>query len=100
MEYYWPFLGGASFVCHCVVCMSCVCFAFAPVRCYLVVTCWGRWGLASWLFFVLFNCDFVSFPCGLLDRVWYLIVLISDLCRLSYFEIGATYHHILTAAIG
>ena len=29
--------------------------------------------------------DFVTFPCGILGQVWYLIVLIPDLCRLSYF---------------
>ena len=42
-------------------------------------------GLASWLLFVMFNCDFVTFPCGILGQVWYLIVSIPDLCRLSNF---------------
>ena len=42
-------------------------------------------GLTSWLFFVMFNCTFVTFPCGILDQVWYLIVSIVDLCPLSYF---------------
>ena len=28
---------------------------------------------------------FVTFPCGVLGQVWYLIVLFPDLCRLSYF---------------
>ena len=41
--------------------------------------------LTSWLLFKMSNCDFVSFPCGILGQVWYLIVLIPDLCRLSYF---------------
>ena len=40
----------------------------------------------SSLLFVMSNCDFVTFPCGVLGQVWYLIVLISDLCRLSYFD--------------
>ena len=31
------------------------------------------------------NCVFVTFPCGILGQVWYLIVLIPDLCQLSYF---------------
>ena len=44
-------------------------------------------GLTSWLSFVMFNC-FVTFPCGVLGQVWYLIVSILDLCRLSYFEAG------------
>ena len=29
---------------------------------------------------------FVTFPCGILGQVWYLIVLIPDLCHLSYFD--------------
>ena len=42
-------------------------------------------GLTSWLLFVMFNCIFVTFPCGILGQVWYLNVSIPDLCRLSYF---------------
>ena len=36
---------------------------------------------------VMSNCDFVTFPCGILGQVWHLIILIPDLCRLSYFVI-------------
>ena len=36
-------------------------------------------GLASWLFFVMSNCAFVTFPCGILGQVWYLIVSIRSL---------------------
>ena len=43
-------------------------------------------GLTSWLLFVMFICVFVIFPCGILGQVWYLIVSIPDLCRLSFFE--------------
>ena len=32
---------------------------------------------------------FVTFPCGILGQVWYLIVSIPDLCRLSYFTTEA-----------
>ena len=39
-------------------------------------------GLTSWLSFVV-NCMFVTFPFGILGQVWYLIVLIPDLCPLS-----------------
>ena len=42
-------------------------------------------GLTSWLLFVMSDCDFVTFPFGILGQVWYLIVLIPDLCRISYF---------------
>ena len=30
---------------------------------------------------------FCHFPCGILGQLWYLIVSIPDLCRLSYFVI-------------
>ena len=33
----------------------------------------------------MFNCAFVFFPSGILCQAWYLIVSISDLCRLSNF---------------
>ena len=47
-------------------------------------------GLTSWLLFVMFNCVFVTFPCDILGQMWYLIVSIPDLCRLSYFVFGWT----------
>ena len=34
----------------------------------------------------MFNCVIVTFPCGILGQVWYLIVSIPDLCCLSYFK--------------
>ena len=43
-------------------------------------------GLTSWLLFVMFNCVFVTFPCGIMGQVWYLIVSIPNLCHLSYFN--------------
>ena len=61
--------------------MSCVCHAFASVHCCLVVTCWER---ADLLALVMFNCVFVTFSCGILGQVWYLIVSFPDPCRLSY----------------
>ena len=58
---------------------------FASVHCCLVVTCWERADLLALV------CDvslcFVTFPCGILGQVWYLIVSIPDICRLSYFDI-------------
>ena len=42
-------------------------------------------GLTSVRFFVKSNFDFVTFQCGIRGQVWYLIVLISNLCRLSDF---------------
>ena len=53
--------------------------------CYILLSPAGK-GLTSWLLFVMSNCDFVTFPCGILGQVWYLIVLIPDLCRFSYVD--------------
>ena len=43
-------------------------------------------GMTPWLWFVVFKCVFVTFPCGILGQVWYLIVSVPDLCRLSYIR--------------
>ena len=63
-----------------------------------VVTCWGKAGIFA-LFCVMFSCVFfVTFPCGVLGQVCYLIVSISALCLLSYFfndKVGHTVYHIL-----
>ena len=42
-------------------------------------------GLTSWPMFVMSNCDFVTFPYGILGQVWYLILFIPDRRRVSYF---------------
>ena len=41
--------------------------------------------MTSLLSFVMFHCVFLTFPCGILGQVRYLIVLIPDLYHLSYF---------------
>ena len=64
--------------------MSCVFHAFTSVHCCLAVTCWER----ADLLYVMFNYVFVTFPCGILGQVWYLVVSIPDLCHLSYFNIS------------
>ena len=65
--------------------MSCVCHAFAPVHCCLVVTWRERADLLALVCDVYF--DFVTFPFGILGQVWHLIVSIPDPCCLSYFEL-------------
>ena len=65
-----------------------VCLAFVMLSRLFFAAFWspaGK-GLTSWLLFVMSNCDFVTFPCGILGQVCYLIVLIPDLCSLSYFD--------------
>ena len=63
--------------------VSCVSHAFTSVHCCLVVTCWERADLLALVGDVY--CTFVTFPCGILCQVWYLIVSFPDLCFLSYF---------------
>ena len=65
--------------------LSCVCYAFAPLFIYALWSPTGK-GLASWLSFVMSNCVFAIFPCGILGQMWYLIVSIPDLCHLSYLS--------------
>ena len=61
-------------------------FAFFDVPlCSLVVTCWERADISAVL--SVSSCAFVTFPYGVSSQVWYLIVLIPDLCLLSYFNI-------------
>ena len=43
--------------------------------------------LTSWLVLVMLIVFFVTFPCGILGQVWYLIVSFPDLCRLSNFNV-------------
>ena len=64
--------------------MSCVCHAFTSVHCCLLVTYWEKADLLALT--CDFNCVFVTFPCGILGQAWYLIVLIPDICHLSYFD--------------
>ena len=64
--------------------MSCVSHAFASVHCCLVVTCWERADLLALVGDVYYI--FVTFPCGILGQVWYLIVLIPDICLLFHLE--------------
>ena len=70
--------------------MDHLCYLFLVLvilSCLFIAALWspaGK-GLTSWLLFVMFNCVCVTFSCGILGLVWYLIVSIPDLCRLSFF---------------
>ena len=66
-----------------------LCFVFVMLSRLFIAALWspaGK-GLTSWLSFVMFNCVFVTVPCGILGHVWYLVVSIPDLCHLSYFGV-------------
>ena len=61
-----------------------LCLVFVILSCLFIAALWspaGK-GLTSWLLFVMFNCVFVTF----LGQVWYSIVSIPDLWRISYFS--------------
>ena len=60
----------------------CVCHVVLSVHCSLMVTCLEM----NNLLYVMFSCVFVTFPCGVLGQVWYLIVSIPDICLLPYFD--------------
>ena len=61
--------------------LSCVCYAFVRVCLCALWSPAGK-GLTSCLSFVVSNCEFVTFPL-VSWVVWYLIVLIPDLCTLT-----------------
>ena len=54
------------------------------VHCSLVVTCCEKPGLLA-LLYMVFSCVFVTFSCGFLGQVWYLIVSIPDIGLRLYF---------------
>ena len=64
--------------------VSCVSHVFASVHCCLVVIRWERADLLALVGDVY--CIFVTFPCGIMGQVWYLILSFPDLSRLSYFD--------------
>ena len=67
--------------------LFCLVFAMslcASVYMCFVVTCWERADLLALVCGVC--CEFVTFPCGIVGQVWYLIVSIPDLCTLTYFS--------------
>ena len=82
--FYWPFQGGTSFVdllCFCsVLCLLCLCARL--FMCALWSPAGKGWPLGSRLWCLLWVCHF---PIGILGQVWYLIVLIPDLCTHTYF---------------
>ena len=75
-----------------MLCMPCICHAFASVHCCLVVTWRERADLLALVCDV--QCDFVTFPFGILGQVWYLTVLIPDPCCLSNFVSRSVYLHL------
>ena len=66
-----------------------LCLVFVMLSRLFIAALWSSAGkgLTSWLLNIGdVNCIFVTFPCGILGQVWYLIVSFPDFCRLSYFH--------------
>ena len=70
---------------HLLLFMFRFCHVFLSVQSSLVVAYWERANLLTLLCGVLLC--FVTLPCGVLGRVWYLIVSIPYLCLLTYFAL-------------
>ena len=85
-----------------------LCQTVKSVSCSLVLACWERADLLTFLY-VMLSCVFVTFPFGFLSQVWYLIELILDLCLLPYlfivsilfvtFEVKYIWHVILLTCL-
>ena len=58
-----------------------LCLVFVLLLRLFIAASWSHAGkgLTSWLSFVVFNCVFVTCPCGIIGQVGYLIVSIPDL---------------------
>ena len=64
-----------------------LCLVFAKLLRLFIAALWlpaGK-GLTSWLLFVMFNCVFVTFPCGTLGQVWCILDCIDSCTSLSHF---------------
>ena len=60
--------------------------------CLFIAALWSPDGKDSPLGYLICNVSlcFVTFPCGVLGQVWYLVVLIPDLCLLTFFTMYGT----------
>ena len=65
-----------------------LCLVFLMLSRLFIAAVWspaGK-GLISWLLLVMLIGIFVTFPCGILGQVLYLIVSFPDICHLSYYD--------------
>ena len=61
-----------------------LCIVFAMLSCLFIAAMWSPAGKVARLY-VKFSCVSVTFPYGVLGQVWHLVVMVSDLCLLTYF---------------
>ena len=75
-----------------------VIFVFVMLSRLFVATLWLPTGkeLTSSISFVMFDCVFVTFPCGIFGQLCYLIVSVPNLCHLSCCADNQNWHIILS----
>ena len=68
-----------------------LCLVFVMLSRLFIAALWSPAGkrLTFLISCLIFNCVFVTFPCGILGQVWYLIVSIPDLCHFSILNSNA-----------
>ena len=62
-----------------------LCYDVLSVPCSPVITCWEGANLFALLNELFLCASLFTFPFGILGQVWFLIVLILDLCQFLYF---------------
>ena len=64
-----------------------LCLVFLKLSRLFIAALWSPTGKRADLLALVGDvyCIFVTFPCGILGQVWYMIVSFPDLCHLSYF---------------
>ena len=65
-----------------------LCLMFLRLSRLLIAALWSPAGKALnfWLLFMMFIVFFVTFPCGNLGQVWYLIVSVPNLYRILPYK--------------
>ena len=68
-----------------------LCLVFVMLSLLFIAALWSHakkrlTSLLLFVMFVMFICVFVTFPCRILGQIRYLIVSISDICRLTYYD--------------
>ena len=73
--------------------MDHLCLVFLMLSRLFIAVLWLPGG-KGWTLVGDVYCIFVTFPCGVLGQVWYLIVSLPDPCPLSYFYTHMTFMEI------
>ena len=71
------------------------------LSCLFIAALWPQaWkGLTSWLSLVMLNSDFVTFSCGVLGQVFYLLISIPDLAPFLTLKTYLTSLQLVTGTV-